>query len=134
MSPINDHLVTILHVWPNFNLNYPLSKSRTCLCLATKVGQHKTTNHIYVAHHVHTQSHVGILTSGGVKQPTCQPLEQWSQTNMVVPPCYSSHNMHHKLDGTMATDRSTWPSMCGRWHLCTIPHMVFPYLTILTFQ
>ncbi len=65
-------------------------------------------------HHVHTQSHVRMFTSGGVKQPTCHPLEQRSQTNMVVAPCYSSHNIHHKLEGNMANDTSTWPSMRGR--------------------
>jgi hypothetical protein len=36
--------------------------------------------------------------------PICYILEQWSQTNIIVAPHDSPHNMHHKHTRTMAND------------------------------
>ncbi len=67
-------------------------------------------------HHGYTWFLVGTFTNGGVKQSIYHPLKQWSQTNMVTTPHDSPHSMHHNHVGTMATDGSTWPSTCERWH------------------
>jgi hypothetical protein len=61
-------------------------------------------------------SPIATSTSGGVKQPICHLLKQWSQINMVITPCDSPHNMHYKFAKIMINDGSTWPFTCGRWH------------------
>jgi len=59
-----------------------------CLCIGTN-APHKTIKHVYLMHHGHIQFPMGTFRSGGIKQPIYHPLEQWSQTNMIVPITYT---------------------------------------------
>jgi hypothetical protein len=75
---------------------------------------------------------MGTFRSGGVKQPIYYPLEQWSQTNMVVAPCDFPNNIHRKLAKIMAMMHPIGHShMEG--DMVHNSHMVFPCLTIPTF-
>jgi hypothetical protein len=53
------------------------------LCPSMKAW-HETTKHVYLVYHGHTQSPMVTCISGGVKQPTCHPIEQRSQTTWLL--------------------------------------------------
>ncbi len=67
-------------------------------------------------HHGHTQSPIEIFTNGGVRQPICHLLEQWSQINMVDAPHNSPYNMHCKRFKIVSNNGFTLPCTCERWY------------------